>query len=205
MKYKWKEIARELQAMSQIGLTYTKDKFDVERYERLREISVEIMSNFTDTDMEIVRGIFANETGYQTPKVDVRAVVFKDGKLLLVQERDNDLWALPGGWADVGLSPSENAVKEVREESGLEVKPLRLLALWDKKFHNHPYEPHYCYKIAIRCELIGGTLKPSIETHAAAFFSQENIPPLSTNRNTAQQVNWLFEQMDKNDAEVVFD
>ncbi|WJH33688.1 NUDIX hydrolase N-terminal domain-containing protein [Paenibacillus sp. CC-CFT747] len=138
MDTKWLEWAKQIQAISQIGLTYSKDPYDLERYEALRELSVDILAYHTTASREQIRLTFASDTGYATPKVDVRAVIFEKDRLLLVREKIDGAWALPGGWADIGYSPSEVAVKEVKEESGYDVKPSRLLAVLDKKFHLHP-------------------------------------------------------------------
>lgn len=132
MDPKWLEWAKQIQALAQTGLAYTKDVYDVERYEALREISIDIMNSYTAVDREIIKLSFANERGYATPKVDIRGVVFKDNKILLVQEKLDGDWALPGGWGDIGLSPTEVAVKEIKEESGYEAVPVRLLAVLDK-------------------------------------------------------------------------
>ena len=131
MSHKWLEWAKRIQSLSQAGLTFSKDIYDIERYEELRSISAEIMEEHTDLEMEKVRNLFANETGYQTPKVDVRGAVFNDDKILMVKEKIDDRWSLPGGFCDVGLSPTENIVKEIKEESGYDVVHRKLIALLD--------------------------------------------------------------------------
>src|SRR5690625_4512108 len=138
MEPKWLEWAKQLQSIAQAGLTYSKDKYDIERFEMIRDISIEMLSKQTEIDKSVIKELFANETGYATPKVDVRAVVFKDNKILMVKEEVDDVWALPGGRSDIGLSPSEVVVKEVQEESGFEVKVTKLIGVIDKKFHSHP-------------------------------------------------------------------
>ncbi len=205
MKYKWIEIAKRIQALAQSGLHYSKNEYDIERYEELRNISIEIMSDFTQTDMEKVRNLFANEKGYQTPKVDVRAVVFRDNKILMVKEKIDNCWSLPGGWADVCYTPSEVAVKETREEAGLEVKPIRLLGVLDKKEHPHPPCPYHIYKIFILCKIVGGKTMPGIETSDVQFFDRNNLPQLSVTRNTKSQINTLFEFLDNPKKQVIFD
>lgn len=137
---KWLTWAQQIQAISQTGLAYSKDVYDLERFEQLRAISIEIMKEYVDVEVDQIRDLFASETGYATPKVDVRGVVFQDNKILMVKEKIDGAWALPGGWADIGLSPKEVVVKEVREESGYEVQAVRLLGVYDKKFHDHPPE-----------------------------------------------------------------
>ncbi|MEK5332444.1 NUDIX hydrolase [Lysinibacillus sp. FSL W8-0992] len=205
MSYQWLEWAKKIQALSQAGLTFSKDMYDIERYEELRNISAEIMSHNTELDMTKIKDLFTNETGYQTPKVDVRGVVFKNNQILMVKENIDNKWALPGGFCDIGLSPSENVVKEIKEESGYDVMPVRLLALLDKNKHQHPPEPYHYYKIFILCEIIGGEATIGIETNNVHFFSQHNLPPLSTNRNTMAQIDILFEFLRTPEKKTLFD
>ncbi|MCA1295489.1 NUDIX hydrolase [Paenibacillus sp. alder61] len=193
MQLKWLEWAKQIQAISQAGLAYSKDMYDLERFEMLRDLSVEILSEYTGVEQEQVRSLFAGEKGYATPKVDVRAVVFRDERLLLVREKVDGNWALPGGWADIGLSPKEVAAKEVLEESGLIVEPVRLLGVLDKKFHDHPPEPWHVYKMFVLCEETGGEAQAGMETMEVGFFPKDRLPPLSQGRNTLKQVLWLFE------------
>lgn len=202
---KWLEWAKQIQAIAQTGLTYAKDVYDIERYEALRQLSVDILANYTWAGKERIRLAFAGETGYATPKTDIRAVVFQDGKILLVREKIDGAWALPGGWADIGLSPSEVAVKEVREESGYEVKPVRLLAVLDKKFHEHPPEPYHIYKLFIRCDIVGGQALSGVETSDVGFFAQDGLPELSVGRNTAAQIHAMFEFLRDPAKEVLLD
>lgn len=196
---------KRIQALAQSGLAYSDNQYDIERYEELRRISVEMAAMLADTPVELVHGLFDNETGYQTPKVDIRGVIFRDGRLLMVRERLDGLWTPPGGWADIGISPRENVVKEVREEAGLTVEPLRLLAVLDKKFHPHPPSPWHTYKILILCSDPGGEPVPGPETLEARFFGPEEIPPLSGTRITREQVEMLFRMREENSGMVVFD
>ncbi|MCH7321592.1 NUDIX hydrolase [Solibacillus sp. MA9] len=205
MSNQWLEWAKRIQALSQTGLAFSKDIFDIERYEELRKISVEIMSEYTELEMSKIKDLFTNETGYQTPKVDIRGVVFKKNQILMVQEKNDDKWALPGGFCDIGLSPSENVVKEIKEESGYDVLPIRLLALLDKNKHPHPPDPYHYYKIFILCEIIGGEATVGIETSNIQFFSEHNLPQLSTNRNTESQIKTLFEFLQTPEKETLFD
>ncbi|MCM3699344.1 NUDIX hydrolase [Paenibacillus macerans] len=188
----WLEWAKQIQAISQAGLAYSKDMYDLERFEMLRDLSVDILNRYTEVETEKIRSLFAAETGYATPKVDVRGVVFQDDRILLVKERIDGAWALPGGWADIGLSPKEIAVKEVKEESGLDVVPIRLMAVLDKKFHQHPPEPWHVYKLFMLCEIAGGEAEPGMETLQVGFFGKDELPPLSVERNTLQQIQKLF-------------
>ncbi|WP_040950861.1 NUDIX hydrolase [Gorillibacterium massiliense] len=205
MEPKWLEWAKQIQAIAQTGLTYAKDVYDIERYEMLREMSVDILAQYTSIEKEKIALAFAGDSGYATPKVDIRGVVFRDGKILMVREKADGSWALPGGWADIGLSPSEIAVKEVKEESGFDVVPLRLLAVLDKKFHNHPPEPYHVYKMFIRCEIVGGEALAGTETSAVGFFDLNQLPPLSLERNTPEQIGLMFSFLDKPDREAIVD
>lgn len=145
---KWLEWAIELQSLAQAGLTYGKDVYDRERYERIRDISAEILSYKTDISVEKVKNLFCNEVGYQTPKLDTRAAVFEHEKILLVKE-NNGKWSLPGGWVDVNLSVKENTVKEVKEESGLDVTADRIIAIQDRDRHNLPAYAYGVCKIFV--------------------------------------------------------
>lgn len=189
----WLEWAKELQALSQSALAYCRDVYDIDRFRRIREISVEMMASLTELPVENVRAVFANETGYQTPKLDTRAVVVRDGKLLLVQEKDGR-WALPGGWCDADQSVAGNTVKEVREEAGMEVRPLRLIALLD---HNRHHDPRSVQEIAsafVLCEYLSGSFRPNVETVDSRFFSMEEIAglTLSAGKTTPAQIDMCF-------------
>ena len=202
-------IAKRLQSIAQAGIFYSQDRpFDLERYEEISELSVQLLGNLTDEPIEKIGNLFTQERdGYQTPKVDIRAVIFNEsGEILMVKEKVDGYWALPGGWADVGYTPAEVAVKEVREETGLEVITVRLLAVMDKKNHPHPPEGWYVYKIFILCKKMGGNiLSDTIETSDIQYFSLKSLPPLSEPRNVYQQIKLMFEYRDNVDKEVYFD
>jgi ADP-ribose pyrophosphatase YjhB (NUDIX family) len=200
---KWLDWAKQLQSIAQVGLTYSKDVYDLERFELIRKLSIDILAHHTELDRTIIRDLFANETGYATPKVDVRAVVFQDEKILMVRENSDGKWALPGGWADIGLAPSKVAVKEVKEESGFDVKVDKLLAVIDMKCHPHPPSPYHVYKLLIQCEIIGGHATEGIETSGVGFFAENELPPLSTARNTKSQIELAFKYL-KNPHEIVY-
>jgi len=202
--HKWLEIAQSLQSIAQAGLTYTENKFDVERFEQIMQISKDIISDYSEMKMEKLHEIFTLETGYLTPKVDVRAAIFRDNKILLVKERIDGKWALPGGWADVGLTASEVVVKEVKEESGLDVEAEKLLAVFDKKCHPHPPEIYYVYKLFFLCRETGGNLTSGIETSEVHFYAINELPELSENRNTKSQVEQMFFLKD-DPGETLFD
>lgn len=205
MEPKWLEWAKQLQAIAQTGLTYSKDPFDIERFEAIRKISIEIMNHYTDVEEKKIKDLFAKETGYATPKVDIRAVVVKDHKVLLVREKSDNAWSLPGGWADIGLSPGEVAAKEVKEEAGLDVQATRLLAVFDKKKHPHPPSPYHVYKMFILCEILGGSLTPGLETRDVQFFAENEIPPLSKSRVTESQLELIFKSINSPGHPVYFD
>jgi ADP-ribose pyrophosphatase YjhB (NUDIX family) len=190
---KWLKWASELQAIAQTGLTFSKDIFDLQRYQAILKISTEIMADHTHASQEQIADLFAKEAGYATPKLDGRGVVFKDHKILLVKERTDGLWSLPGGWIDVYESPSFAVVREIWEESGFETRALKLLALYDKKQHAHPLEWPHAYKIFFLCELIGGEARTSDETTAVEFFARDNLPELSINRVTEAQILRFFD------------
>ncbi|KAA5546453.1 NUDIX hydrolase [Adhaeribacter rhizoryzae] len=201
----WLEFAKRVQALAQAGLTYAENSYDQERYQELSDISVAMLAELTGEEVPRIKELFTNEIGYQTPKTDVRAVVFQEGKILMVREKIDNCWSLPGGWADVGFSPGEVAVKETREEAGLEVKPVKILAVLDKKYHPHPPSPYHTYKIFIQCEIIGGSLQQGSETLAVEYFNSTELPELSTERGTASQVQLMFEFLDNPDKATIFD
>lgn len=190
----WLGWAKRLQAIAQNGLAYATDPFDAERYEQVWQIAAEILAAASGEPVEVVRGLFSAQVGYATPKVDVRGVVFRDDAILLVQERADGGWTLPGGWADPCESPREAVVREIREESGYETRAVRLLAVYDRS--KHPHEPPFAfhvYKLFIACELLGGEAATSGETGAVGFFRENELPPLSISRVTEQQIRRFFE------------
>lgn len=203
-KYKWLEIANNLQSIAQAGITYSENEYDIDRFHQIMQLSKDIITEYADLDMQKISRLFEMEKGYLTPKVDVRGVVFRDNKILLVKENIDGRWALPGGWADVGLTASEVVVKEVKEESGLDVEVTKLLAVLDKKCHPHPPELYYVYKLFFHCDEIGGALKSGIETSDVGFFGKDELPELSTNRNTHSQITQMFYLKD-NPADTLFD
>jgi ADP-ribose pyrophosphatase YjhB (NUDIX family) len=192
MDARWADWASRLNAIAQNGLTFSRDPFDIERYTSVRNIAAEIMAAHTGVETTLVGDFFAHEEGYATPKVDVRGVVFRDGTLLFVKEPADGTWSLPGGWADVGESPSEAVVREVFEESGYTTHAVKLLALYDRNKHAHPPFPHHAYKLFIRCELLSQVPAGSAETEAR-FFEEGAIPELSVARVTVEQIARLFE------------
>jgi ADP-ribose pyrophosphatase YjhB (NUDIX family) len=192
----WLTWARELQAIAQTGLAFTRDPYDRERYEHLRELSARIFHSHTGTSVDRIVDLFARETGYATPKLDIRAAVFDhQDRLLMVREiTDGGRWTLPGGWADVNVTPAENAVKEVREESGYTVTVTKLAAVWDRTRQGHPNGVFSCCNMYFLCELVGGEATTSIETSEVQWFSEQSIPAdLSLARILPSQIGRLFE------------
>lgn len=183
--------AIELQSLAQAGLYYGKDPFDRERYQRIREISAEMIAHKADISLEKARDLFCCETGYQTPKLDCRAALFQDGNILLVRENDGR-WSLPGGWVDVNTSVIESTIKEVREEAGLTVRPERIIAIQDREKHNRPVYAYRVCKVFVLCTALGGSFRENIETTESRFFPPDALPPLSEEKTNAEQVQMCF-------------
>ena len=204
---KWLKWARRLQAIAHSGLAYAKDPYDVERYEQVRRFAAEIAASQSETTADSINALFGGESGYATPKVDIRAVVLdEEGAVLLVREKEDGLWTLPGGWVDVGESPGESVEREVKEESGYEVRAIRLLALWDRDKHPHPPMPFHVYKIYFRCALMGGEPSAtSTETEGVGFFSKDALPEFSLGRVTPQQIERLIELATEGEEPASFD
>jgi len=190
---KWLVWAQNLQAIAQSGLAYTQNPFERERYLEVSEIAVEILADQAGLEAPILRELFAAEAGYATPKLDVRGVVFRDGKILLVRELSDGGWTLPGGWVDVNNTPSGAVEREVWEETGYRVKAKKLLALYDRNQHGHTPYIFHLFKMYFLCDLIGGEPADSVETSGAAFFDESHIPPLSLARTTPEVLARLFE------------
>ncbi len=188
----WLRWAQRIQAIAQTGLTYARDPYDRERYEELRTIAVAMAAQGTEGPVDALRVALAPGLGYPTPKVDVRAVVFRAGEILLVREARTGGWTLPGGWADVGDTPGRAAERETLEESGYRVRARKVLALLDKSRHEHPPSLDYTYKVLIGCELLGGEPTTSHEVDAVGFFARSALPALDLERTTPSQVELAF-------------
>ncbi len=189
----WLSWARELFSLAQAGLTYSKNEYDLERYKRLLEISAEIIASQSELEKESILKSFSMQSGYATPKIDVRGAVIRDGKILLVQERSDGGWTLPGGWGDVGETPSEVVRREVREESGYEVRVEKLVAVYDaNRVPGAHMEFYHAYKLIFLCTITGGEASPSNETSAVDFFDLEHLPPLSNYRTNQQMLEEVF-------------
>ena len=201
---KWLDWAVELQSLAQSALYYCKDKFDIERFERIREISAEMLSEASGLPTEKVKEIFCNEVGFQTPKLDCRAAIFKGDKILLVQE-NNKTWSLPGGWVDVDQSVKQNTIKEVKEEAGLNVKAIRIIAMQDRNLHNIPPYAYNVCKVFVLCEIESGYFRPNIETDESAYFGLEELPILAKEKNNEEQIKMCFAAYYDRNWQVLFD
>lgn len=204
LKEPWLKWAIEIQSIAQIGLTYTKDEYDKERYEQLRNIASEMLSYKTDIPVDKVKNLFCNEQGYQTPKLDTRAAIFKDDKILLVHEK-NGFWSLPGGWVDILESIESNTIKEVKEEAGLDVVAKKVIAIQDRNKHNTPIYPSGVCKVFVECEVMGGEFVENIETVEIGYFSLDNLPKLAEEKCTPKQVEMCFEAKNNKNWQVYFD
>jgi ADP-ribose pyrophosphatase YjhB (NUDIX family) len=191
---RWVQWARSLQAIAQTGLHFSESEYDRERYQKILQISVEIFAEYSGQSPSLIQRLFEDQSGYATPKVDVRGVVFRSGKLLFVRERTDGLWTLPGGWADVNDSPSEAVEREILEESGFQTKAESMLAVFDRAKHPHePPFPFHVYKLFFLCGLEGGEARTTFETSGVDFFGENEIPPLSISRVSLDQVQFCFE------------
>jgi ADP-ribose pyrophosphatase YjhB (NUDIX family) len=205
MEPKWLEWAKKLQAIAQNGLTYSENPYDIERYKAIRAIAAQILTTYSEVELPVILDLFATEVGYATPKVDVRGIVFRDNQILLVKEKEDGGWTLPGGWADVGQSPAECVVREVYEESGFHTRAIKLIAVYDRNKHPHPPVPYHVYRLFFLCELLGGFPTTSIETTEVGFFAEDAIPALSVSRVTTAQIAQSFEYHRNPDLPTAFD
>jgi ADP-ribose pyrophosphatase YjhB (NUDIX family) len=202
---KWLKIAREIQQLSQIGTAFAVTDYEKNRYKRLTEITAEIIDHHTDLEKESVQKVLMEQPGYATPKIDVRAAVIKDGKILLVQESTDNCWAMPGGWADVGDIPSEVAIRETKEESGYDVKPVKVIGVYDANRIGGRLEFFHAFKIIFLCELIGGKAQTSEETLDVRFFDFDVLPPLSMNRTNNKHIDEIKLHLSNSERKTFFD
>jgi ADP-ribose pyrophosphatase YjhB (NUDIX family) len=203
---RWLTIAREMRAIAQVGLAFTADRFDRQRYERLRELSALLLSQGSADDYAKILELLRQEKGYATPKVDVRGAAFVEGRVLMVRELSDGRWTLPGGWADVNQSAAECVAREITEESGFKADVRKLAAVYDYQKSGHP--PRHIdsiYKMFFICEITGGMARPSDETSEVAFFSRDDLPPLSLGRTTEAQVERMFQHWEKPQLATDFD
>ncbi len=198
--------AQEIQALAQSGLAYTENPFDAGRYKALSRIAAEMMAAKTGADLEEVLPVFEAQSGYATPKLDVRGVVFRDDKILMVRElADGGKWTLPGGWVDVNTPPGKAVQKEVREEAGVIVKAVKVLAVYDRNLHGHPHYPFHTWKIFMLCDLLSEATPDPLETAEPSWFGERSLPELSTNRVTAEEIQRMFEHHRHPDLPTDFD
>ena len=201
----WTSWIKELQNLSQCALAYCKDKYDIERFERIREISAEMAAKISDQPLEEIKAAFCAGTGYQTPKLDTRSAVFRDGKILLVQEA-NGSWALPGGWVDYDQTIRKNAAKEVLEEAGMIVEPVRVIALHDHNRRNGTFFPSNICSAFVLCRYVSGDFQPNLETVACGFFGPEELPEhLANGKSNLEQIRMCFEASEDENWQLVFD
>ena len=202
----WLAIARELRAIAQTGLAFTADRFDRQRYDRVRELAASMLAQGSGADYGAILGVLLEDRGYATPKVDVRGAAFVEGRVLLVREISDGKWTLPGGWADVNQSAAECVVREIAEESGFEAKARKLAAVRDYQKSGHPPRNLDCiYKMFFICDITGGSARASDETSEAAFFPRDALPPLSLGRTTAAQIDRMFHHAEHPDTPTDFD
>ena len=205
MNDKWLDFAIRIQSIAQAGLQYGKDQYDKERYGELRKIAAEMVSEKTDISVEKVYDLFCNETGYQTPKVDTRAAVFMDDKILLVHE-NNGTWSLPGGWCDVDQSIASNTEKEVKEEAGFTVKAEKLIAVQDWRKHNVTNYAYGVVKAFVMCRYESGNFEENIETTEIAFFGKDELPDhLAVEKCTREQILMCFDAYENPEMPTLFD
>ena len=208
MEPAWLVWARELQVIAQTGLAFTTGTYDRQRYTAIRSVAARIMAAHSNADFVHVEALFSKQTGYATPKVDVRGAVIEDGRILLVREiEDSGRWTMPGGWADVNQSPSESVIREVREESGLEVTVRKLAAVYDRARQGHtPPHPFNVYRLFFICDVVGGAPKAGLETSEVTFFGESEIPEdLSVARVLPHQIRRMFEHARDKDLPTDFD
>lgn len=200
------DLVKRIKAIAETGLIYTEGAYDKERYEELRGISLQLLSHLSEVPFTQLSNFYLPQLDYPTPKVDVRGFVLNESdKILMAQEGVDGKWTIPGGWADVGSSPKEVVIKEIKEETGIDAEVIRLLAIYDKHRHQHPPEPHYVYKLAFFCKITGGTLKPGFDMQGADWFSLQDLPPLSEDRILRSQLEHLFQLVKENIKEVYSD
>ena len=201
---KWIDWAREIFSLSQSGLTYSQNEYDLDRYKRLQAITAEMIASESAITKESALESFSMQAGYITPKVDVRGAVVRDGKILLIQERADDKWAMPGGWADLGNSPASVAEREVWEESGYRVKAEKVVAVIDAN-RIEPFEFYHAYKLIFLCRLLDGEPRISYETLAVDFFDPDHLPPLSVYRTDESMLQEVFAHVQNPNRATAFD
>ncbi|PRX56669.1 NUDIX hydrolase [Flagellimonas meridianipacifica] len=199
-------LIKRINAIADTGLLYAEGDYDRERYEELKGIGTELMAQVAEKPLEVLKEFLIPSESYPTPKLDIRGFVINEkDEILMAKESVDSKWTIPGGWADIGSTPSEVAIKEIWEETGMKAEVVRLLAVYDKQVHPHPPEPYYLYKIIFHCQITGGQLKPGFDMLGADFFSLDNLPPLSEERILEFQIKQLFQLAKSKTNEVYFD
>lgn len=201
---KWLQWAVRLQSIAQAGLFYGRDVFDKERYEEIRDIAAEMISYKSEIPIDKVKDLFCDEVGYQTPKLDTRAAIFQNDKILLVKEK-NGTWSLPGGWVDADVSVKENTIKEVKEEAGLDVTADLVIAVQDREKHNLPVYAYKICKIFVLCTVISGNFEANIETVESRYFGIDELPALAAEKNNEEQIRMCFDAYHADNWKTVFD
>jgi len=203
------DLSKRIKAIADIGLLYTSDDFDKERYHELKLIGEKLLSRELDTTPENVKSFFDECIDYPTPKVDVRVLVLNDEEqILMVQEKNDEKWSLPGGWADIGKTPSEVAIGEVLEETGLKITCKCLSGVFDKRMHAHPPQPYYVYKMIFYGELISpdeNVLKPAFDVLDVSWFDVGGLPSLSTDRILSSQIEVIYKNIMDQNFTTIFD
>ena len=199
-------LIKRIKAISETGLVYAQDSYDRERYEELQQISLSLMEHMSNASIDVLRNFFMPQKDYPTPKVDVRGFVLNEkDEILMARESVDGKWSIPGGWADIGSTPSTIAVKEIEEETGIRTNAVRLLGVYDKQVHQHPPEPYYIYKLIFQCNIVDGELKAGFDMLDANFFPLDNLPELSENRILKSQLEQLFQLAKSAEPNVYFD
>ncbi|MFK7811645.1 MAG: NUDIX hydrolase N-terminal domain-containing protein [Maribacter sp.] len=199
------DLIKRLKSLAETGLVYAEDGYNKERYSQLRDISLELMAEVSNEPLTVLTDFFLPQKDYPTVKVDVRGFVLNEAdEILMAKESIDGKWTIPGGWADIGDSPSEAVLKEIKEETGFDAEVVRLLAIYDKRCHPHPPEPFYIYKIMFFCKITGGELQHGFDMQGADFFPLNKLPELSKDRILESQLKHLF-NLSKEKAEVYFD
>jgi ADP-ribose pyrophosphatase YjhB (NUDIX family) len=199
------DLIKRIKSLADIGLVYAEDEYDKDRYTELKEISLKLLAEVSNKPLHVLQNFILPEKDYPTVKVDVRGFILNEAdEILMAKESVDGKWTIPGGWADIGDSPSEAVLKEIKEETGFDAEVVRLLAIYDKRFHEHPPEPFYIYKIMFFCKIVGGELQHGFDMQGADFFPMDRLPELSKDRIIELQLKHLFD-LAKNKAEVYFD
>jgi ADP-ribose pyrophosphatase YjhB (NUDIX family) len=201
----WLKIAREVRAIAQTGLAFSADGFDLQRYERLRELAALLLAQGSAAEHQSILELLRQEKGYATPKVDVRGAAFEDGRILMVREISDGKWTLPGGWADVNQTAGECVVREIAEESGFRARALKLAAVYDYQKRNPPPHIDSIYKMFFICDIVGGAACASDETSEVGFFPRNGLPPLSLGRTTPEQIDRMFQHRENPQMATDFD